>query len=183
LFDNGQDNMTGLELDPFGADDLYFGTFDGPSFGSPFLSTIFGFNPASGPFEFGNLSVFALPLQMGLNDDDIIDALALSDIATLGSLNPTLDETLFSLAPGSITLAGLDGTFGTLDDLSAADIFYSNFDGLFSVFASHLQLGLLFEDNVDALDIRGVPEPSSLALVAISFLFIGGRRRRQRRKT
>jgi hypothetical protein len=130
--------------------------------------------------------------HIGLMAGDVIDALVLSDVTPLisapfflpltnGALDRGLDEALFSLAPGSPTLA----MFG----YSAADIFYTDFDTLFfaqgedeyyyTLFASAASLGLLPGDNVDALDIfRAVPEPSGvfLMLVGIAYLLRSGRR-------
>ena len=174
LFDTDQDNVTGLELDAFqSASDIYYGTFTGPSFdaASGEQATIYVFEPISPPFQPENLDVFSLPPQVGLSNGDIIDALAVSDVAFLGAPDPGEDEILFSLAPGSPTL----GTLG----LSAANIFYSSLDGTFTLFADHDQLGLLFSDNVDALDINPSPEPATALLLAAGVILLAtGRRRR-----
>jgi hypothetical protein len=69
------------------------------------------------------------------------------------------DLALFSLAPGSQTL----NFFG----LSPADIFITDFDGTFSLYATAESLGLLFNDNVDGLDSLAIPEPASLVLVIV----------------
>jgi len=113
-------------------------------------------------------------LTIGLQEGDDLDALILSDVWESGGdisfsgpgivLNPGYDEALFSLAPGSPSLAA----FG----VSPGDIFYTDFTGSFnpamnwkdegSMFASHDFLGLEFDDNLDAMDM--VPEPTSILL-------------------
>ncbi len=86
------------------------------------------------------------------------------------------DTMLFSLAPGSAALAIFDAILGR--NLSAADIFITDFDGTFQLYAAAESLGLLAGDNVDGLDVMPVPTPASLALVAIGGL-LASRRRRQ----
>jgi|GEM_PF-5649066 len=126
--------------------------------------------------ENGNLLYHAHDL--GLNEEDNVDALAL-DIGfekEQGEGDGQV-EALFSLAPGSPSLLGKDGAPGTADDLSPADIFYTNFSGKFDIagpsgllgifpgnlnFAFDLtarNLGLNFfpednlVDNIDAIDV------------------------------
>ncbi len=154
LADTGDDNMTGMELRDFPDDPrgLWFGTFVGPSFPAPGDGgTIYHYDPSSGAFSLGNLVAYALPGTMGLGAGDVIDALILSDVFRDGELDPGADEVLFSLAPGSPTLAA----FG----LSAADVFYASFTGTFSLFATAAMLGLEPGDDVDALDIKPTPGP------------------------
>jgi len=67
-------------------------------------------------------------------------------------MEPNRDEVLFSLAPNSPTLIATGK--------SAADIFYSTFNGTYSVFAPASALGLLSIDNVDAADIAPAPDPA-----------------------
>ncbi len=74
----GQDNVTGVELDDFRTLDLWYGTFEGPSF--PSAATIYLYDPAGGPFTPDSLTVFATPDDLGLQPGDVIDALAISDI-------------------------------------------------------------------------------------------------------
>lgn len=110
------------------------------------------------PFVYG---VYASGiLDIGLKEGDVIDALALSDVGRIGFLDKDIDVALFSLLPGSPTL--------TMGGLSAADVFITDFDKTFSLFALHSELGLLFEDNLNALDILLVPEPSAILLAAIA---------------
>jgi hypothetical protein len=205
LLHNAQDNLTALELSVFNTPpDLYFGTYTGPSFDASQgqQSIIYSYNGV-GLFEYAGPN--EIGLFPGIPDDpetpaneavagDVIDALVLSDVLVVnpadgtilltpdGIMTPGYDSVLFSLAPGSPTLTALG--------LSPADVFISYFDasqlfdfdlgfgGSFGVFASHSALGLLFEDNIDALDIRpSVPEPSTF-LIAIFALAVGiGRRR------
>jgi hypothetical protein len=100
-------------------------------------------------------SVFANgATTMGLLPGDDIDGLALSDVPPFGVLNPPRDEALFSLHPGSPSVrVGPDGMAGTGDEVSPADVFYTNFTGTHVLYASAGALGLLTTDNVDALDI------------------------------
>lgn len=125
------------------------------------------------PFVYG---IYASGLDIGLVPGDVLDALALSDAGLAGFLDPTLDVALFSLAPGSPSLAA----FG----LSAADVFITDFTGGFGLYASFIQLGLQFEDNLNALDILPVPEPSAILLTAIAAVigtfFVRHRRPRTR---
>ncbi len=108
---------------------------------------------------------------------DSIDALLMFDggDAEGSSVEPGADYALFSLAPGSATL----GAFG----LSPADIFYTDFTGAFGVYVFDTDLGLLpgapgfpfqTESNVDALSV--VPEPGSMALLALGSALIARRR-------
>ena len=90
-------------------------------------------------------------------------------------MDPGQDEVLFSLSPASPTLWGRDGAPGVAgtdddgvngiddfgetgwpgsDDYSPADVFYSAFDGTFTLFAPAKSLGLESTDDIDALDIR-----------------------------
>lgn len=110
----------------------------------------------------GLLSVFREARSIGLGAGDGIDALAL-DVAITGDGKV---EALFSLAPGSPSLLALGG--------SAADIYYTDFDGSFEIagpgnidfaFAlNYANLGLLFSDDVDGIDIAftstrlGIPQ-------------------------
>jgi len=105
-----------------------------------------------------SFSVYASPDTMGLDPGDDLDALALSDVETLGVLDPGFDEALFSLAPGSPTLSA--------SGRSPADVFYTKFDGTHSLYASADELGLLACCNIDALDISAsCPELPTIAPV------------------
>ena len=91
------------------------------------------------------------------------------------------DAMLFSLSRGSPTLDIFDPVLGR--KLSAADVFVTDFDGTFAMFSSAESLGLYAQsDNIDALDAaRLVPEPSTLALLAL--LLPWAQRRKQRKRT
>jgi len=83
-------------------------------------------------------------VDIGLQLADDIDALAMSDTNQLGQLDLG-DSALFSLAPGSPTLALLGASPG--------DVFSTSFTGTFGLFTSAASLGLLPEDNLNAMDI------------------------------
>jgi len=97
--------------------------------------------------------------HIGLLPGDDLESLALSDVLTLGALDPGFDEALFSFHPGSpMVLTGCDGVPGSGDEVSPADIFYTNFTVPFCLippppYASAAVLGLLSTDNVNAIDI------------------------------
>ena len=80
---------------------------------------------------------------------------------------PQTDLALFCLGPDSPSLGALG--------LSAADVFITDFDGTFTLYASAESLGLYFEDNIDGLD--SIPEPGALALLALGLLALIRRRR------
>jgi len=101
-------------------------------------------------------AIYANAHTMGLDADaDDVDALVLSDVGKLGWLDPGRDEALFSLAPGSLSLSAIGA--------SPADVFYTKFDGTFSIYATAGEIGLLEDDNINALDISHFheePEPT-----------------------
>lgn len=100
-----------------------------------------------------DIDVYATFADLGLVQADDIDALLIFDIDEDGTFNGTeidADQVLFSLAPGSPSLADLCGLPGPC---SAADVFTVTFGQAPTVFASGDQLGLTNpQDNVDALD-------------------------------
>ena len=127
-----------------------------------------------------------------LQAGDDLDALILSDLALKqmpegqiiawmpdGVLNPGLDEALFSLAAGSPSLGAA---------FSPGDVFYTDFQGSFSLWVSAAQLGLLAADELNALDTMPhpeggppIPEPGTLVLVLLSGVGLLGRRAGRRR--
>ena len=134
-----------------------------PSLGGGFSAADILISPAGS----GGFNVFAPAAQMGLVTDDDLDALALLDLDQSGTVSAG-DMGLFSLAPGSPTLAGLGA--------SPADVFLTLFNGTSAVRYPAASLGLLFEDNVDALEVQ-IPEPATLSLLAIGGLALLRRRR------
>lgn len=147
------DNLDGVELDdldPSGdlVHDLgvYF-SLDAasPSAASP--SDIYFSAPGAAAF-----ATFAADWRLGLNANNNVDALVIWDRTQIGIVDPGVDLALFSLAPGSAALAGPDGVAGTADDFSAADIFVTGFTNTFCLYTRFGQLGMRFQDNVDALD-------------------------------
>ncbi len=132
-----------------------------------------GFSAAdilSSPSGGGVIGVFATALQMGLQLNDDLDALALLDLNSDGIVALGTDMALFSLAPGSPTLAGLGA--------SPADLFLTTFNGTSFVRYSAASLGLqAATDNVDALEVQ-VPEPATLGLLLLGGLTVFRRRRK-----
>ena len=167
-------------------------------------------NPATAGGATG-YSVFATAATMGLKAADQIDALSLSLEslgASLGldagspnkskSLIGNFDENsfgdfegvdafnggisdydLFTLARGSPDLNIFDPSIGR--DLSAADVFVSDFDGTFALYATAESLGLnAGTDEVTGLKplpLSAVPEPGSVMLVTIGTLTLLRRKR------
>lgn len=136
-----------------------------------------GLQPLGASFAYG---IYASGvINLGLQPGDILDALVLSDIGGVGTgpsglapngiLNPYMpgltlfDEALFSLAKGSPTLDSLMYKPG--------DVFYTKFNGSFSLYASHASLGLLATDELDALDIKPVPGPLPLLGAGMALRF------------
>ena len=111
-----------------------------------------------------NFSIFADGFSdIGLQDTDNIDALALLDVFEPGVLNPGIDKALFSLSSFS------DSLFTT--GFSSADILFTDFTGDFSQYVSASELGLDAFDELDALDTVNVPEPLTIlgTTTAIAF--------------
>ncbi|HWN44752.1 MAG TPA: hypothetical protein VNW71_21190 [Thermoanaerobaculia bacterium] len=142
-----QDNIDAVELDvlDFTGDDIH----DVPAYfsldaASPSLVAS-GADIYFSPAGSGAFFLFSVPGQIGLMAGDNIDSLVMWDRAGIGVSNPVFDFVLFSLAPGSPTLAAIGG--------SPADIFVSDFTGMFCLFTPAVQLGLLGTDNVDGLDV------------------------------
>jgi hypothetical protein len=123
-------------------------------------------------------SRFASASTMGLNAlHDALDGLAVYDRGVPGVFEPGVDLAVFSLAGGSTSL----GATG-----SGADLFVTDFTGDSVLYVSHSDLGLRFEDEVDAVDVdyrdgtsmayglilTPLPEPASLALLAFAAVML-----------
>jgi len=85
-------------------------------------------------------------VDIGLQPGDDLDALCLLDLGQPGFLDPGIDLALFSLATGSPTLTTLPA--------SAADIFFTDFTGMFFPYITAVNLGLILEDDLDAMDCQ-----------------------------
>lgn len=97
--------------------------------------------------------LWAVSGLLGLGAGNDIDALVVWDRGVVGNPNPGQDLVLFSLNRGSAALAGPDAVMGTADDFSPADVFVSDLTGMFCLYTRFNQVGLLFNDNLDALDV------------------------------
>ncbi|MCC6360087.1 MAG: hypothetical protein IT450_15190 [Phycisphaerales bacterium] len=93
------------------------------------------------PDALGGEQLYAAPVQLGLVGADDINALIVFDNGN-GTLNPNLDQLLFTLRPGSPSL-------GTN---SPATIFSSRGNATFNVYAQPRVLGLRNTDVIDMLD-------------------------------
>lgn len=82
------------------------------------------------------------------------------------------DLALFSLSPDSLTLQGIFD-----HELSPSDLFITDFDGTFSLYATSESLGLFFDDNLDALDVM-IPEPAAIALILAAMALAAAKWRR-----
>lgn len=141
------DNIDAVEMDvlDFTGDDIHdVGVYFSLDPASPNLVAS-GADIYFSPAGAGAFAVFSFPAQIGLMAGDNLDALVMWDRGALGAANPGMDFALFSLAPGSPTLAAIGG--------SPADVFVTNFAGAFCLFTPAGQLGLLGGDNVDGLDV------------------------------
>ena len=152
----------------------------GPPLSAADLIDVAPFAPGGVPFP-----PYAFAGSMGLDslgpNTDSIDAVVVFDggMAPGGPANggpgaePVLDFALFSLAPGSASLA--PGVL-TPGGLSAADVFFTDFTGAFAIFAFDTDVGLVpgapgfpfqNESNIDALEIRQIPEPTGVGVLLL----------------
>ncbi len=166
------DDMDAVELLPFDLNGdlihdlpIYF-TLDAQS---PSLTLFPGGSGADvlvSPPGQNNFGLFAPAPQLGLSPADEVDALAVWDVNgdLVADQNPLTDFALFSLAPGSPSLAGPDLIVGTADDLSAADIFVTDFSGINMLYLPSTALGMLPTDNIDAIDVEIWVDASSIEI-------------------
>ena len=131
----------------------------------------------------GSFSTFATGSQIGIGSGDQIDALALFDANRDGILGAG-DYALFSLttfSAGSFTTSGASYNPGVLGTLSPGDVLFTTFNGSFSLYAPAASLGLRDDDELTAIALRAVPEPSSLALITLGLTVAAWVRLRARR--
>ena len=167
-----QDDIDALEIDDLNPahDPMYF-TLDGSS---PTLATLSA-SPDDILIANGtSVSVFAYGSTMGLPDGYLVDALAVWDRGTEGTLDPGVDVAIFSLGTVAANLLGFSG----------ADVFVTDFTGRFLLYLDHEELRLLATDELDALDVElaewedfegwVIPEPGAgfmLLCAAMSLAF------------
>jgi hypothetical protein len=142
-------------------------------------------------FATNPLTAYALAGAMGLDSSgfgtDSIDALVVFDNNLIGGpgfggpgAEAGVDYALFSLSPGSASLGALG--------LSASDVFFTDFSGAFALYAGSASLGLVpvgggtpfgGDDNIDALELEQVPEPSPQLLRGAGLAVLTALRRRR----
>ncbi len=169
---NPQDNLDAVSFEEFDLDgepltDLP--TFFSLAAGSPSLGGLSAADILISPAGSGAFGIFATAANMGLAVGDDLDALALRDLDQSGTVSLG-DMAMFSLAPGSPTLVG--------SGASSADVFLTTFNGTSAVRYPAASLGLLFEDNVDALEVQ-IPEPATLGLIGLGGVLVLLKRRRK----
>jgi hypothetical protein len=130
------------------------GTYFSVGAGSPSLASLPGSGSPSGAhvlfFNLLQTSLFASHSALGLLQSDDIDALVVFDTNADGVFNGA-DQVLFSLAPGSPSLATITGASAIG---AAADVFSVSSGQAPRLFASASSLGLGAEfDNIDGLEI------------------------------
>jgi hypothetical protein len=143
-----QDNVDALAHIDAGAAFYYSVTSASPS-----LSSLPGSANPSGAHIFRlaltQISLYASFTQLGLQQADDVDALVVFDINADGIFNG-LDRVLFSLTPGSPSLATIPGASAN----AAADVFVVRPGQAPELFTSAASLGLVGEsDDIDALEI------------------------------
>lgn len=143
-----QDNVDGLAASEATAAVYFSATATSPS-----LATLPG-GSGSGVhvyrFVSGTTTLYASAAQLGLQQADDLDALVVFDTNANGLFDGT-DQVLFSLAPGSPSLATLQGASAVG---AAADVFSVSPGIVPQLFASASSLGLgAASDNIDALEI------------------------------
>lgn len=129
----------------------------------------------------GSWTLFSDALSMGISPQSDLDALLLLDRGVLGgAAEPGIDLALFSLSSLSPdTFTGSGGAYlpGVLGQLSPADVLYTTFDGTFQLYAKAADLGLLPDDELDAL---ATPVPGPLPIAGLAAAFHQSRRLRRR---
>jgi plastocyanin len=158
------DNVDGIGYPPTGSKDRNPAFFFTVSANSPSLASLPGSSgQQSGADVFvdlnqdlgGNEGLYVAAPSLGLlptsNGDDIA-ALVVFDNGN-NVFDPGVDQILFTLARGSPSL--VSGNY------SPADILVSYGNGVFSLFASADDLGLLPSDHVDALEIFPTTNPQA----------------------
>ena len=149
FLDDGNDQITDhwmyFSINPDEANDV---NASGPAIPVS-AADIFAVPPGSAgipPVAWARAPTMGLDVVGDLNSDDI-DGLVVWDVGQYqgDQVEREVDFALFSLSLGSSSLGQWN--------LSPADVFFTDFNGSFGLFASASDLGAAFDDNVDALDV------------------------------
>ena len=161
------DNVDGLDLRNIGP--MVYWSVDpatAAAYGAGFSAADIFMAPTA-PGYSGAPALYANAALLGLLVGDDIDAMVYFEDGTPGATAG--DLILFSLAPGSPTLAALGS--------NAADILATSPTGAPGIFLPAIQLGLVpGDDNLNALDV--IPEPNAWLLLGTALLGVTIRRRR-----
>lgn len=169
------DDLDSVELDSLPMPFTYF-SIDSLSatngFGAGGLASDILISDGSGSF-----GVFADGFSdIGLFNEDDLDALILQDNCSFGVLDPGCDIALFSVStfsPSAFTFTGNPYIPGVQEFLSPADILLTSFTGSFSLFAEAEAIGLFPDDEVDALDTLPPSPPIPESASTIGLLLLG----------
>jgi len=122
----------------------------------------------------GTSSLFASGANLGLQENDDLDALLLLDSNVRGVLDEG-DMALFSLGRSSFNTLGYDD-INNLTAWSPADVFVTSFDNSFELWSSHEDMGLLRTDNIDGLT---APEPTTILMLGLGLILLSFGKKRE----
>lgn len=168
LVEPAGDNVDGWDNRPGPASLIYYSLdsatagFGGGVGADVFVSaSIPGYDVPPTPVPYAPAVALGLD-TLGAGSDDI-DALVVFDHSGTPGVFDAADYILFSLTPGSASLAAASGT--PYAGLLPGDVLTATASGGAGLFAPGVALGLAPGDNMDALDV--IPEPSVVILMAV----------------